>query len=108
MKLGTAQEEVDTGLLLHVRHYIQFAFSNVTIYSPSRVADVLVLPIVLLKDFTYRIYIIDKHEECKKDFIMSREDLDEKIIDSLTGFPAKTGNDFASSFFGKGKKEYMC
>lgn len=68
----------------------------------------LVLPIVLLKDFTYRIYIIDKHEECKKDFIMSREDLDENIIDSLIGFPAQTGNDFASSFFRKGKKEYMC
>ena len=107
MEIGTIQEEAVTRFLLHASHYLKSTFTSVTIKSPSGVTYVLLLALALLKDFTDKILIIDEHGEYKKDFMLNGVDFDEKITDSLIGFPVLTGNDFASSSFRKGRKIYF-
>jgi hypothetical protein len=100
----STQDEADTKVILHAHNILEATDATVTIRSPSGDTDIIVLIAALLQSYKQRVVIDDFHGDGRKSYRLSDiEHLEPEIIDSLIGLHAFTGNDFASSFFKKGK-----
>ena len=108
VSLNSNQEEADTKVILHSYIILNESLnSTVTLRSPSGDTDILLLAVVLLRQFKERIAFDDGNGKNRKVFRLSSLEIEDDVVQSLIGFHAFTGNDYVSSFFRKGKDSCM-
>ena len=79
--------------------------SVITLHSPSRDTDIVVLTFALLYEFRNRVLIDGGSGDNRKVMRLSNIDIEKDLADALIGFHAFTGNDYISSFFRNGKEK---
>ena len=104
-ELLSNQGEGDTKVVLHASKILDDDPDvTVTIRSPSGDMDIAKLMIGLLHQYRQRVILDDFHGNSnRKSYRLSDIELENDIIELLSGFHAFTGNDFVSSLFRKGK-----
>ena len=82
--------------------------SKVSIHVSSDYTDVLPVTLVHLYEYKEKTYIIDSYwQHNKKKISLSSFVFEDKIINSLIGFHAFTGNNYIISFYRKGKAAFF-
>ena len=106
-----SHEEADTKIILHAMHLMKVHNVNVKIFSPSGDTDIIILLLALFYFYQTilpeHILIIDRHGKDNKILKSSNINLEENLIDPLTGFYAITVKDYMNSFLRKGKKNVL-
>ena len=103
-ELSRDQEEADTKVRLHAISALNEDLNkNVIIRSHSGDVDINVLLTSLIIDSADRVFLDVNTGKNRKISGLSDEELSTEEKKALTGFHAFTGNDYVSSFFGKGK-----
>ena len=102
--LTSNQEKADTKVILHSHQILKSNETSViTLRSPSGNTDKVVLTVALLYEFRNRVLINDGSRDNRKVMQLINIDIEKDLVDALIGFQVFAGNDYISSFFGKGK-----
>lgn len=102
--LVSNHEEADTKVITHAIQFLQQNTDHQAIIrSPSGDTDIIVLAVALLFEFNKRVSIDNGTGKERKVIWLGNIDLSQERSSSLIGLHAFTGNDYASSFFKKGK-----
>ena len=103
--LSSNQEEADTKVILHALNVLHESQQcKIHLRSPSGDTDILVIALGMIP-YPERIYYdsgVGKNRRC---ILLSEYVIPQEERDALIGFHAVTGNDYTSSFFGKGKEK---
>ena len=100
-------EEADTKVITHAIKYLSSSNEkNVLIRSPSGDADIIVLCVSLLYTYKEKVFINNRTGKSWKLIWLGGINLSHEKCKALLEMYAFTGNDYASSFFKKGKE--MC
>ena len=103
-ELSSDQEEADTKARLHAINSLnEDSNKNVIIRSHSGDVDINVLLTSLIIDSADRVFLDVYTGKNRKILHLSDVELSTEEKKALIGFHAFTGNDYVSSFFGKGK-----
>ena len=101
-QLKSNQEEADTKVILHCHHAISNSEGSVIQRSPSGDTDILVIAVGLIHS-AERVHIDYGNGKNRKGFWLNDITLSAQLKKALFGFHSFTGNDYASSFFRRGK-----
>ena len=97
------QEEADTKVILHSGHAISTTEDSIILQSSSGDVDVMIIAISLIDTSKY-VLVDYGNGKNRKGVWLNSIDFDNNIGAVLIWFHAFTGNDYASSFFKRGKQ----
>ena len=102
IKSEQSKEEADTKVILHCHHAISNSEGSVILRSPSGDTDILVIAVGLIHSAEI-VYIDYGNGKNRKGLWLNDITLSAQLKKALIGFHSFTGNDYASSFFRRGK-----